>query len=259
VTGGTSDVEVTSFRQESHGMLLGPSTSTKNVWTDRNFTGIGAVKATGLTNCRPLVVPFGAFANNNVTKGGIPITNITNAELRLIFSGQIFNWGDLAGYDSKDIRVCLRHAGSGTHATMDLVPMSPAALSIYEDAMPGSGYEFWFNDSGQDVLNCLSGAGTMGAIGYADADATKPAGVNALTYNGVQASKENLKNGSYDWYAVQNLYTATPRSADMTNLCNHMKNPANNNNAWYPVACEMKYIRLSDTGAPVLNPEYCGQ
>jgi ABC-type phosphate transport system substrate-binding protein len=251
VTGGASDVQVTSFQQESHGMLLGPSTATTNVFTDRNFKGTGAVTSAGLANdCRSLIVPFGFFANS-----GVGITNITTAQARLIFSAQVADWTDLGvGTVSNPITACFRHAGSGTHAAMDLDVMRPAAI-LNAELLGGAGsYNFWFNDGTADLMNCVNGA--SGGVGYADADATKGASTVALTYNGVAPTKANIENGLYDFYTTQNLYMQTPAPADMTTLCSFMKNPANNINAWYTNVCNMKLIRSDDTGYSVVNTDY---
>jgi ABC-type phosphate transport system substrate-binding protein len=253
VTGGASDVQVTSFQQESHGMLLGPSSSTKNVWTDRNFKGTGAMNEDGLSNCRPLVVPFGFFVNKGVKKGGVEITDLTTAQARLIFSGQIADWSDL-GFDPQPMYACWRHAGSGTAAALDWDVMRPADLHILEDT--GNGYSFYFNDGSSDLMACVNG--NAGGVGYADADQglSSYPNVKAVTYNGVAPTKANITNGLYDFYTVQNLYTATPTTPDMTSLCSFMKNPANNNNAWYANACEMRYIRADDGSYSTVNPDF---
>ncbi|HUJ16788.1 MAG TPA: substrate-binding domain-containing protein [Nitrospirota bacterium] len=253
VNGGASDVQVTSFQQESHGMLLGPSTSSSNVFTDRNFKGTGAVAATGLTDCRDLVVPFSFYINNGVTmnNGANQVTNLTTAQARLIFSGQIADWSDL-GFDAKPMYACWRHAGSGTAATIDLAVMRPAVLQTQEDT--GNGYSFYFNDGSADEMACING--DSGGVGYADADQSLSSypNVHQATYNGVAPSKATITAGLYDFYSVQNLYTATPVPSDMATLCTFMKNPANNTNAFYATSCEMKYVRGGDQLYNTVNP-----
>lgn len=248
VTGGASDVQVTSFQQESHGLLKGPA---GGVWTDRNFKGTGSITADGLSaNCRTLIVPFGFFVNKGVTNGGVTVTNLTTAQARLIFSGQAYDWSEL-GFDAKPIRTCWRHAGSGTAAALDFDVMRPASLSIMEDT--GSG--FYFNDGSSDLMACVNG--NTGGVGYADADQSLSsyANVAAVDYNGVAPTKANITAGKYDFYTTQNLYMATPTPADMTTLCSFMKNPANNTNAWYANVCEMNYIRSDDASYNTYNPD----
>ncbi len=256
VTGGASDVQVTSFVQTSSGMLLGPSTATNNTPVVRDFTGAGAVTSIGLANdCRSLIVPFAFFINNSVTKGGVQVANITTAQARLIFSGQIADWSDL-GFDAKPMRACLRHAGSGTHAAIDYDVMRPAALANAEDVL--NGYEIWFNDGAKDLMNCVN-ALNVGGVGYADADQAMGSFGNThqIKYNGFDATKANIIGGNYDFYTTQNLYFATPAPADMTTLCNFISNPANNVNPYYATVCEMNYLRGDDAAYSTFKGNTC--
>ncbi len=252
VTGGASDVQVTSFKQISQGQLKGPFGG-GNV--NRNFTGTGAVTATGLADCRSVVVPFSFYINNGVTKGGQQITDITTAQARLIFSGQIFDWSDLGtGFDALPMYACWRHAGSGTAATLDLAVMRPALLQTSEDT--STPYYFWFNDGSSDEMNCISN--NAGGVGYADADQSLSSypSVHQLTYNGVAANKANITAGKYDFYTVQNLYTTSSVPTDMANLCTYMQVPAHNSNPYYANTCEMRYIKAGDTLYNSYNVDY---
>ena len=242
VTGGASDAQVTSFRQISWGQLYGPAGGGV---VDREFIGTGALTSTGLTDCRTLVVPFGFFINNGVTKGGSQVANLTMAQVRLIFSGQIADWSDLGiGFDPRPMYACWRHAGSGAHATLDQAVMGTAALATQEDT--GNGYSFYFNEGAADEMACING--NAGGVGYANADQTLSLypNVHAVTYNGVAPTKANITAGLYDFYSVQNLYTVTPVPTNMANLCTFMSKPANNNYSWYANACEMHYIKAND-------------
>ena len=64
VTIGASDVAGTTFSQATHGQYVGPY---GGGWTNRDFTGGGAVNPAGLNFYNPLVVPFGFFINKDVT------------------------------------------------------------------------------------------------------------------------------------------------------------------------------------------------
>jgi PBP superfamily domain len=252
---GASDVEVTSFVQSSHGNQFGPVAGPV---ITRNFTGTGSVTSTGMTSCKPLVVPFAFYINNSVTKnGGQPVTDLTTAQVRLIFSGQIFDWSDLGvGFDAKPMFMCMRHAGSGTVATLDFAVMRPALLANTEDT--SSPYFFYFNDGSADELNCLNySGGTMPSIGYSDADANITGlNVHQVTYNGVAATKANITAGKYDFYTVQNLFAASPMPADIANMCTFMSIPTNNTNAYYAAECELNYIRPNDQAYAQYNNDF---
>jgi len=126
------------------------------------------------------------------------------------------NWSDFAGFSPLTAVTCVRHAGSGSHATMDLALMNKGTWGGSWPAAQSA--NFYFNDSTGDLLSCMNTQLTAGkgAIGYADADTdlTKsgaiPAGnlVGPLKYNGNYPNSQNIKSGVYDLYADQTLYLA---------------------------------------------------
>jgi hypothetical protein len=211
VTLGVSDVAAQSFQQSSTGQLKGPAGG--GVVT-RLFTGINPA---GLTSYQPIVVPFAFFANNTVQRdlnyGSTPsnfqtITNLPRMMAVMIFSGQAWNWKDFGDdFNTQPIVACLRHAGSGTHATLDFAVMNGkwgANLVAMESA---GGPTVWFNDGSSDEMNCINTV--PGAIGYADADQpTAPTYGNVvrLTYNGEAATRANIRNGKYDFYTNEWAY-----------------------------------------------------
>jgi ABC-type phosphate transport system substrate-binding protein len=218
VTVAGSDVPVECFAQESHGALLGPC---GGAGTNRNFK-TSPEFWTGDEPCAPLAVPFSFFANITVTKGGVPITNIVRDNAELIFSGAVGNWDDMVdsdgvAYDSQDTIACLRHAGSGTHASLDAYLTSP--LLITQKTTPAKRY---FNDGSADMMKCVNGGlcGTWtgaGAIGYADSDQslTSYTNTNRLSLNGVPVSRANIIGGNYNFYGLQQVYGTTARTAPL--------------------------------------------
>jgi hypothetical protein len=245
---------------------------------------VSATSPVVLGNAQPLVVPFGAFVNRavayNKCVGGAnagqlcstdtdcpssncratsdgnalasdcsnanTIDDLTREQLVALFSGVVKNWADFGRYyASQPVVSCFRHAGSGTHATIDYTVMHsswgasmsttqklPAAdygTGVYVTAVnPASpnlstANVIWFNDSTGDSMKCLQGASAngawsgatahttscIGAVGYADADSAcpaPPANVAAVKYNGKFASREAIRNGRYDWFSNQQMY-----------------------------------------------------
>lgn len=244
VTVGASDVPVECFTQESHGNLQGPLGGT---YTDRNFK-TNPIKWTGAEPCKPLAVPFAYFVNNSVKKLGATISNITKDNAEMIFSSQIIDWSDMVdsdgtSYDALPIAVCLRHAGSGTHASIDSYLNSP--LIILQDS--ASAYKYYFNDGSSDEMKCVNGSGGWtgtGAIGYADADqvlgTTYPV-TTRIALNGVTPSANTIAMGNYNFYGLQQLYGVA--AADP--LCTFAKNPANITNPLWVAKCKMNYERVN--------------
>ncbi len=283
---GASDVAGESFVQESHGQLKG---HLGGGWVDRVFEGIDT---TGLNSYQPVVVPFGFFANNTVSKtkcigpdpltptpaahkavstwgyqcydpdadghsedcigyykcvagtcsGGvnagnactranqcpdvalgdtncqrIPLDNISRIMATLIFNGQIWYWTDFgAWYNADPVVVCMRHAGSGTHATLFWAVMKgngwgwPLA-QIESPADP----VIWFNDGSSDMMKCIDQ--NAGAIGYADADQLEGSSnypnTHALKYQGIEPRRTKIRNGEYVFFSNQWLFGNPARPA----------------------------------------------
>ena len=212
ITLGASDVAGESFMQSSSGHLYGPL---GGPIVNRNFNGIDT---TGITTYNPLIVPFGFFVNKSVKKDGVELDNITRMQAAQIFSGNAQYWTDfgsnfsVTGDPEAKIVACYRHAGSGTHATIDFAVIRGngwgTTLATQESTDPPITY---FNDGSSDMMKCINGSGSwsgLGAIGYADADQSLSSYPNtkALKYNGEYGTRVNIRNGIYDFWSVQWLY-----------------------------------------------------
>ncbi|MHC1743860.1 MAG: hypothetical protein AB9873_12620 [Syntrophobacteraceae bacterium] len=310
VTLGASDVAGDSFVQKSHGYAYGPFAPP---WLDFDFSGIEAPTPTA----QPLVVPFGFFVNKAVkarhckdtlaagfeyrqgewctadsqcdgTTGSCEatsktITNITRMMITSIYSGGVQKWTDFGSYfDNKDIVACLRHAGSGTHATLQYAVMEgngwgPSTLLDTQDddgtseASGGNGERLtYFNQGTGEMINCVNGDDgnsgtpfsntTWGAIGYADADrsiSSKPNVYGPIKFDGASPLRWNLRNGKYTFYSVINLY----ESADVTDAQREILDalyafaadptriPGTKANFW-ATAAEMKFFKSTDKEYP---------
>jgi hypothetical protein len=330
VTIGASDVDGSSFIQESHGQLKGPN---GGGYVNRTFPATG-VDVSGLIPHQPVVVPFGFFANNSVTKtkclgpdpleptasakkavstwgyqcydpdndgksedcigyyecvsgfcsGGvnagaactranqcpdvtlantqckrIPLDNISRSMAVNIFSGQAWYWTDFgAWYNSDPIVACLRHAGSGTHSTLDWAVMRSAAkdwgwpLVTTENAANPT---VWFNDGSSDEMKCIDTI--TGAIGYADADQLEGTSnypnTHALKYNGVEPRRTKVRNGEYDFYSNQWLYFKRALTPHETSLIAFASNPDNipsTKAKFWATADEMVFNKADDRSYP---------
>ena len=210
VTIGASDVAGGTFGQQSSGLLKGCNGSS----TTMESRSIPSIDTTGMTYYRPIVVPFGFFANTAV---GENVTNLTRLQALMLFSGKAFFWSDFGpNFPNKDTIVCLRHAGSGTHATLAAAVMR----NDYPLAKEADCPYISFNDGSSDMMKCVNTNGgestdTAAAVGYADADAlvgkeaTYP-DVKLLTYQGAAATRDNIQNGVYSFWSAQWLYECDP-------------------------------------------------
>lgn len=110
------------------------------------------------------------------------VTDVSKDDLAKIYTGEIKNWSELGGSDTPII-VIGREAGSGTRGAFEEI------LDI-EDACV---YAQEINSTGAVLAKVAS---TPGAIGYVSLDVIDDT-VNTLMVDGVEATSENIKNGSY--------------------------------------------------------------
>lgn len=253
VTIGASDVAATTFKQQSAGNLnghLGGGRVTRIMDSTTIYDD-------GLTAYRPVCVPFAFFANNTV-----PINNVSRVMATAIFSGKISNWNELdPDYASQDVIVLLRHAGSGTHATLDAAVMrGDSALIPSQPSINNINPIRWFYEGSSGVRDAL--AALAGSIGYMDADQTVAANVKQLSYEGEMATREAIAYGRYSFWSAQWLYEDPDEpdytnthpwvvaldgfASDATNLTNYMPAKA----AFWATQGELQVIKLNDFQLP---------
>lgn len=132
----------------------------------------------------------GGVAENIVAIDGIAVCvdpdstveDLTKDNLIDIYTGVVTNWKDLGGAD-EPIVVVGREAGSGTRGAFE-------ELLGIEDACA---YANELDSTGAVIAKVAS---TPGAIGYASLDAIDNT-VKAVKLEGVEATPENIKAGSY--------------------------------------------------------------
>lgn len=233
---GASDVSSEAFTQESHGNINGTYTT-----TDYNEVLLGQVipGAEIGTSRQPMIVPFAFFANDT-----LEVDHINRQQALLLMSGNIGNWSQFGDddYPSKKVVLCMRHAGSGTHATLDKAIMRGDRKLVSSQRLAPTAFlpAVLFHESSTNMLDCVDDNGTQptasaGAIGYADADGivasynadgtenkkTDYANVKRLRYNGggegmISSTylgkyghsplKEGIIKGTYEFWASQWMY-----------------------------------------------------
>jgi hypothetical protein len=230
---GASDVEASAFQQASSGGIKGPCDSTPE---SRSIFNVDTYLCAGNRFHNPVIVPFAFFKNNDAVDP-VPFDNMNDVMAAAIFSGAVTNWNDFGpSVPSLPIKVCLRHAGSGTHATLfasilyhqgaslmtqELGPTHPLVLA-------GIAPVTYFNDGSSDIMKCINGtcADATGAVGYADADkigsGSSYPDTQRMLFNGfgcVSAQctgdsldtetvyKDAITHGRYTFWADQHLYS----------------------------------------------------
>lgn len=150
---------------------------------------LDADKAAELVDHQVGVVAMAAVINPNVT-----VDSLTKAQLVDIFTGKVTNWSEVGGNDIK-IQIVNRPASSGTRATFESY-----ALGMKTDDLPGS-----IQEDSSGTVKKLVGE-TPGAIGYLALSYLDET-VKTVKYDGVEATEENVTNGTYPVWAYQHMYT----------------------------------------------------
>lgn len=112
-----------------------------------------------------------------------PIKDLTLSDLKRIYTGEITNWKELKGFDSKVV-VVSRDSASGTfecfnHLVLGEAPLTPQAL---------------YQASNKGVVTVV--ATTKGAIGYIGLAYLEPR-VKVVAVEGVRPSLESVRAGRY--------------------------------------------------------------
>lgn len=110
------------------------------------------------------------------------ITDLSLEEISKIYTGEIDNWSELGGEDAQIVRIG-REAGSGTRDGFESIT-GTEDICEYRQELTSTG----------DVITTVSQ--NPDAIGYASVASIKDS-VKALMVDGVEATEETIKDGSY--------------------------------------------------------------
>lgn len=160
-----------------------------DVFAEEKLKDADADKAKSLVDHQVAVVSIAAVSNKDVG-----VDNLTKAQLVDIFTGKVTNWKDVGGKDEKVVLVN-RPASSGTRATFEKY-----ALGAKSEDLPDSITE----DASGTVRKLVSE--TPGAIGYLALSYLDDS-IQALKYEGVEATAENVAAGTYPVWAYEHMYT----------------------------------------------------
>lgn len=117
-----------------------------------------------------------------ITDPDNPVTALTIEQLTDIYTGRIRNWRDIGGID-EPIVVTGRESGSGTR-------------NIFEELLGIRDMCLYANEMDSEGAVVARIASTPGGIGYVSFDVLNDK-VCALAIDGVEATEENVKAGSY--------------------------------------------------------------
>lgn len=126
----------------------------------------------------------------------VGVENVTMAQLKSIFMGEITNWKDLGGKDL-DITVINRASGSGTRATFE-------SAVLGSDKVPES-FKPQEQDSSGTVAKMV--AQTPGSISYL-AFSYYTSDFTALKVDGVEPKEDSVATNDWTIWSYEHMYTA---------------------------------------------------
>ena len=121
------------------------------------------------------------------------ITGLTKKQIRDIYAGNITNWSQVGG-KNKEIHVIAREEGSGTRTAFEDMVMNKELIKASAILLPANGAIMTAVSSNPQAIGFVS-------FGYINSS------VKALAIDGVAATIDNAKNGSYP--IVRPLYFLT--------------------------------------------------
>ncbi len=128
-----------------------------------------------------------------------PVNDLTLEQIAALYTGEITNWKELGGEDTPVV-IIGRDAASGTRDGFESITGTKDAC-VYNQELTSTG----------DVIQTV--ASNPNAIGYASLASVKDS-VKAIKVEGVEASSENIQNGSYR--VQRNFIFVTRKDKELT-------------------------------------------
>ena len=123
-----------------------------------------------------------------IVNAGNPVGNLSIAQLRAVYAGDVTNWSELGGPDLP-ILVVNRDEASGTREAFKSIVMDGTRFDATAAVLPGTGQV-------RDVVSRTPGAIGYISIGFVDSAFTTSK-VKALSIDGVEPTEANVASGAY--------------------------------------------------------------
>ncbi|MCL2119964.1 MAG: phosphate ABC transporter substrate-binding protein [Planctomycetaceae bacterium] len=112
-----------------------------------------------------------------------PVRNLTKAQVKAIYTGQVTNWKEVGGADMPIVAIS-RDTSSGTYEVFQQLVVEPEKL----------GTKVEYANANPQIFTRVST--TPGAIGYVGLGFVKT-GVKAVSYENVMPTKQTISRGTY--------------------------------------------------------------
>ncbi len=171
-------------------------------------TGSGYECAGGINAGNPCDTPVDCpdVALTDTKCESVPLENLSRLMALHLFSGQITNWNQFGpSFPSLPVVLCMRHGGSGTHATLETAVFRGDAI-IKTISTPNFA---WHHKSSTDLTDsCVDDF--AGAVGYVDADKVlnvdDMGNTHQMKYQGVEPARNKIAYGNYNFWGAQHMF-----------------------------------------------------
>ncbi|WP_027634133.1 phosphate ABC transporter substrate-binding protein [Clostridium hydrogeniformans] len=154
-----------------------------------------------------------------VVNKDVNIDNLTIDEIQKVFTGEITNWKDLKGNDSK-ITVVNRTKSSGTRATFKNTILKD------KDEKEGLGMTQDSTGAALKAVRETSGSITYVALSNLMTDKDKE-GIKVLKIDGIEAKKENIVSKKYPFWSYEYMITKGEAKDEVKALIDFIKSDEN--------------------------------
>jgi len=163
--------------------------STTKLFAVSALAAAAIVTGCGTGSASPTPAPSGA--------PNAGVTNLSTADAIAIWTGAKTNWSDFGG-PNEDIVLIIRPDSSGVRATFRKI--------VLGGATEAAGQALTEDSNGAVTTAIQSTPGSTSVIGFAYYQSNK-ADLNALKLDGVEATVDNMVNGTYKLNAIGHMYT----------------------------------------------------
>ena len=136
-----------------------------------------------------------------IVNPGNPVSDLRIEQVRDIYAGVIYNWSDLGG-ENANIHIITREEGSGTRSAFESLVMDQSEITPKAIVQGSNGAVRQLVSSDPNSIGFIS----LGLVVKT---------VKALRLDGVTATAENIKNGSYSLFRPFLFVTKSPPTGDV--------------------------------------------
>ena len=149
------------------------------------------------------IVEIGASGTGVAVNASNPLTSLTKTQIRDLFNGTVTNWTALHG-ENVGVKLFIREPSSATRISFDSFIFGDAnATAVY----PPETVTSFSND--EMILGVRAFAGGAGMVTVKGA-VLKALGLKLIELDGVAATQENVRNGSYKFRRA--VYLTYPKN-----------------------------------------------